>query len=298
MEKGDLVMIDGRKCGIRAVYGAVLLLVLAVPVHSAQERTEKSHAHPYLGVMVLPVERGEPGIIIRDIATDSPAAKAGLKDGDRVMKIDDKEVTNVPSFLQMIAAHKPNDQLRLHIMRTGQAQDITVTLGERPAMTEPQPRRFVPGMAGGRRPAFLGVQTVPISPDLKSRLQLKDENGIVVTEVVPNSAAAKAGLKVDDVITALDIKNITHPDQLREVILQTGPGKEITVQIIRGGESQSIKATLAEGGFGTYAPYISQRFPGMDDGTFVDPGRRMREMERRIEELERRVQELEKKVSK
>lgn len=291
-------MLGGRKCGFLAVCGTVFLIVFAVPVNSAQVIAEKANAQPYLGVMVAPMERGEPGILIREVTPDSPAAKAGIQVGDRVLKINDKDIANVQSFMQTIASSKPNDKLTLHINRGGQEQDISATLAERPAMESQPGGRFpgggIPGGMKGRRPAFLGVQTVPISADVKSRLQLKDDKGVVITEVIQNSAAAKAGLKNDDVIVLLDNKSITHPDQLRDVIMQTGPNKEITVQLIRGGETQNLKVTLGEFS-GNFMPSISNRFPGGDESMFVDPGRRIRELERRIEELERRVQELEKK---
>src|SRR5262245_38271357 len=184
-------MLGGRKCGILAISGAMFLIVLAVPVNSAQVIAEKANAQPYLGVMVAPMERGEPGILIREVTPDSPAAKAGLQVGDRVLKINDKDVAKVQSFLKTISSSKTNNKLTMHINHGGQEQDSSATLGERPAMENQPGGRFPGGMGGiaGRRPAFLGVQTVPISADVKSRLQLKDDKGVVVTEVIQNSAA-------------------------------------------------------------------------------------------------------------
>src|SRR5262245_21840222 len=96
-------MLGGRKCGILAISGAMFLIVLAAPVNSAEVIAEKVNAHPYLGVMVALMERGEPGILIREVTPDSPAAKAGIQVGDRVLKINDKDVANVQSFMQTIA---------------------------------------------------------------------------------------------------------------------------------------------------------------------------------------------------
>jgi len=67
---------------------------------------------------------------------------------------------------------------------------LTVTLGERPA-----PERTFPDRPGVRRSAFLGVQTQTLTAELKTRLNVAVETGVVVTDVVPNSPAAKAGLE-------------------------------------------------------------------------------------------------------
>src|SRR5262249_18568492 len=152
----------------------------------------------YLGVIVGPAEEGGNGILVLDVTPDSPAAQSGLKKGDKIVKLDDKEVPNVEQFLRAVAGKKPGDKINLGILRDGKEQNLGVTLGERPAPEAPT----FPGMPGSRRPAFLGVQTQPLTPEIKRRLNIEAEAGVVVTEVVPRSPAAQTGLKRDDVITA------------------------------------------------------------------------------------------------
>jgi S1-C subfamily serine protease len=179
-----------------------------------------------------------------------------------------------------VAAKKSGDKVTLGVLRNGKEENLAVTLGERPAQEQ---RPAFPGLPGGRPPAFLGIQMQP------------GEGGVVVSEVVPNSPAARAGLRRDDVITAVDDRPTNNPDDLRDAIQKAGPGKEVTLQVLRGKEKQTIKTTLGEGGAGFFGAPGENRFPMMDMESMFDQGRRLRELERRVSELEKRLKELEKK---
>jgi C-terminal processing protease CtpA/Prc len=148
--------------------------------------------------------------------------------------------------------------------------------------------------------AFLGVQTAPLTPEAKSRVGVGVgvDEGVVVTEVLPDTPAARAGLRVDDVITTMDDKAMTDPERLREAIGNAGVGKEVHLKVARGKETKELTAKLEQapadigmmppggirpGGFGTPAP-----LPGM-----IDLPQRVQELERRVAELERQLRELE-----
>ncbi|CAN5394107.1 hypothetical protein BH09PLA1_BH09PLA1_04270 [soil metagenome] len=73
------------------------------------------------------------GVVIMEVLKDSPAEKAGLKEDDVVKKLDDKEVEGVQGFVAVMRASKPDQQLKVSIIREKQPQDVTVTLAKRPA---------------------------------------------------------------------------------------------------------------------------------------------------------------------
>jgi serine protease Do len=278
----------------RFIPGIIVVLLLASSGW-AQEARQKSQPRAYLGILVGPAGDDEQGVLVREVTPDSPAAKAGLKSGDHIIKIGDQDVKGVDDFLQRIASRKTGERLTLHVKRGAQEQHIMVRLGERPERAQAPGSSYWPALPGGQRPAFLGVQAQPLTPELKKRLQVEADAGAVVTEVVPNSPAAKAGLKPDDIISAVDDKTIQDPAQLREAIQQAGPGKEVTLRVVRGKENLSVKATLREGAFGLFLTPGDERFPMSDVESMVEAGRRVRDLERRVEELEARVRELEKK---
>jgi S1-C subfamily serine protease len=275
--------------------GALLVLCLVLANGRAQDATPTVQAKPFLGVAIIPVDNSG-GIAVREVTPESPAAKAGLKTGDRVIKIGDQEVKGVEQFLETVAAKKPGDQLTLQIRRAGKEQDLTVTLGARPATPALLPKGpDLLGQFGARRPAFLGVQTQPLTPELKKRLETTVDAGAVVIDIVPNSPADKAGLKSDDIITAIDSRSIEHPMHLREAVQQAGPGKVVELKIVRGKEPLVLKTTLGEGAFGQFLTPGNERFPTVDMESMFDSARRVRELERRVAELEKQLRELLKK---
>ncbi|MCS6851524.1 MAG: PDZ domain-containing protein [Gemmataceae bacterium] len=249
----------------------------------------------YLGVLVAPAPEGKSGIEVKEVTPGGPADKAGLKVGDRIVKVGDQEVTDVDRFLRAVAARKPGDQLQLTIARGGAEQTLAATLGEWPDREFPPDFPPFPRLPGLRRPAYLGVQTQPLTAELKERLKVAVDAGAVVTEVVPNSPAARADLKRDDVITAVDGQPVKSPEDLRELVQKAGAGKEVTLQVVRGSEKLAVKARLRPGSFGFFLTPGEDRFPSVDVESVFDPWRRIRELERRVEELEKRLRELEKK---
>jgi len=279
---------------------AVLSALLLVSAAGAQPGRTEQQSGAYLGILLGLVDQGGRGISVREVTPDSPADKAGLRAGDQIVKAEDRDVQNVEQFLQSVAARKPGDKLTLQVMHAGQEKTLTVTLGERPATGGPMQAGApgfpaFPGLTGGRRPAFLGVQTQPLTPEVKQRLKVQADAGVVVTEVVPNSPAAKAGLKPDDVITAINDKAVHDPAQLREVVQQFGPDQDVTIHVQRGGQNQSLQAKLGEAGLGMFLTPGAERFPTLDVESMVDQARRLRELEHRVTELEKRIRDLEKK---
>jgi serine protease Do len=274
------------RCGV-----ALLVLLSAGLMGSAQSDGEERAPRGYLGVELSPTEEAKNRIVVKEVMPDSPAARAGLESGDRIVKVDDEQVTNVDKFLAAIAAHKPGDKLALGVVRGDKERNLTATLGERPKFEGPS---GLPGLLGLPRQAFLGVQSQELTPELKMRLNVDTDAGVVVTEVMPNSPALKAGLKRDDVITSFNGNPVKDPAELREAIRKAGVDKEVTLQVVRGKEKQTLTATL-RGGMPTLIPALPQeRLPRGPESIF-DPGRRVRELEKRVEELEKRVRELEKK---
>ncbi|HEY4299846.1 MAG TPA: Do family serine endopeptidase [Candidatus Didemnitutus sp.] len=88
---------------------------------------------------------------------------------------------------------------------------------------------------------YLGVATDPLTPDLAESFGLpKETKGVVISDVPANGPALKAGLKREDIITAVNAKPVTSRDDLRLMIAETPPGSKITVKFLRDGKPQSL----------------------------------------------------------
>jgi serine protease Do/serine protease DegQ len=96
---------------------------------------------------------------------------------------------------------------------------------------------------------YLGVSTnpEPLNPELAESLNLpKDTKGVLVTDVTAKSAAAKAGIKQEDVITAINDKPVTTRDDLRLLVAQFAPGTKVTIKLFRDGKPQTVEVTLGK----------------------------------------------------
>jgi serine protease Do len=240
---------------------------------------------------MMPSDRG---VMVGQITPDSPAAKAGLNSGDRILKIDNQDVTDANQLLQAIAAKKPGDKVTMRVASKDQEKDVQVTLGEWPNMPMmPGGDQFQPGMGAGRRPAYLGVQIQPMTPELKNQHNIKTDSGVLVAEVVPGSPAAQGGVRVNDVITKVNDKAVTDFEQLRDALRHVGPGNEATLHVARGGENVTMKVKLSDAMFGMFQnPDVRYRMPNFDS-MMQPPQQRIADLERRIQELEQRIKELE-----
>ena len=95
---------------------------------------------------------------------------------------------------------------------------------------------------------YLGVQTDPLGPDIAESFGLKpDAKGVIITDLSPaDGPAAKAGLKREDIITAINDKPVVSRDDLRLIIAQTPPDTKVTVKFIRDGKPQTKDVVLGK----------------------------------------------------
>jgi S1-C subfamily serine protease len=274
----------------------------------------------YLGVLSSKAEEGKSGAWIREVSPDSPAAKAGLHNGDLVTKVGDKEIKDVEHFTAAIAGHKPGDKVMMWVMRDGKEQKLEVALGERPARKAPAQGANTPRSEHVAKTAYLGVHTQEMTPELKQRLNLAVDKGAMVTEVMPETPAAKGGLKAEDVIIGVGDKDVANPQELRDAITAGKVGGEVVLKVMRGKDKVEVRCVLAEGplaldleGFQNQLPELFKGrfedgqlpfkfdFKDLKDGRLPDMKKftfdlnQVQEMQKKIEELEKRIAELEKK---
>ena len=99
---------------------------------------------------------------------------------------------------------------------------------------------------GSVRRAKLGVTVQGVTPDMASALGLTSAKGALVSNVEDGSPAAKAGIHQGDVITQYNGKPVADSNQLRNEVSSTTPGSTVTMQVMRDGKTDTVKATLGE----------------------------------------------------
>jgi S1-C subfamily serine protease len=265
-----------------------VLLVPGVRNLSAQNRSDQaSNAPPkvFLGVALdANTENTDlDGIRVRSVAPNSPAAKAGIKQGDIIEKIGDRDAKDIDSLMAILTKHRPGDKVAFHLMRDGQRKNISVTLGERPTTLSDEE-----GAAPGRASGYLGVLTMPLNGQLKEKLGVAADKGALITEVMPDTPAAKAGLQQDDLIISFAGRTIASPQELRAAVHGAQVGKEVPITVLRGTEKKELHVRVDEAPVGGLS-LLPLHFPGNPAAT-----ERGDQLERRVQELEKRVRELEK----
>ena len=93
---------------------------------------------------------------------------------------------------------------------------------------------------------FLGVQIQDLSEQLSDYFKVKDGNGVLVSEVVKDSPAEKAGLKAGDIISKVDDKDIENAGELTMTVRGYEPETKVSVSVIRNGKKKNLEAILGE----------------------------------------------------
>jgi membrane-associated protease RseP (regulator of RpoE activity) len=115
-----------------------------------------------------------------------------------------------------------------------------------------QPGEVLPWPLPGRKSLevnnfpYLGVQFEMITPELAKTETLAADTGAILREVMPDSPAERAGLKVGDIIQQVDGETVDASNTLRDRIATHKVGDEVTLGVLRGGETLEVKVTLAE----------------------------------------------------
>jgi M6 family metalloprotease-like protein len=177
----------------------------------------------YLGVHVQADSAGK--LAVEEVQADSPAAKAGLKTGDIITKVDGKDVASTDALKAALHAKSPGNTIKLSIARAGKPMDVTATLT---ALSHP--------MAAGRPPqtSSLGIQVAAA----------KEGGGITIESVVPGSLADKVKLKVGETILRIDDTAIPDPDKLREVLSTKKPDDTLTLTLLLAEKKVEMKVKL------------------------------------------------------
>ena len=217
----------------------------------------------YLGVTADDRQDAGRGVRIVQVAADGPAAQAGLQNGDLVVAIDGQPIRTMDDMAQALDQKVSGTRLTFTVERSGQSRQFQVALGRKP-QSRPQPTapetlpppsappqsaapRNVPGPNGpapstaAPRPR-LGVRTLAVSEEVRLQNKLPDTRGAAVIAVSPDSPAARAGIPVGAVISAVDERRVDSPQTLASAISQAGG--EVTLAYFEQGREQRRQVTL------------------------------------------------------
>jgi serine protease Do len=169
------------------------------------------------------------GVLISDMVKNGPAARAGLKAGDVVLRFDGKSVKDAHALSRMVANTPPDTRVSIDIIRNGKESKEYVTLGTMPTQQ---------GMQPTTEATPLGLTVQDLTPDLAERLGLNSsEKGVVVSQVEPGSPSDEAGIRPGDLIKEVNRKEIDDVDAYNQVVSAGKKGENLLFLIRRGAGS-------------------------------------------------------------
>jgi serine protease Do len=241
-----------------------------------------------LGVSLADVQSGdlerlklkeESGARVSDVADDSPAAAAGLKEDDVILRFQGETVHSASQLARLVRETPPGRRVRLEISRQGDVQQVTATLaegkgfafsmgdlgnlGELAVPPEPpeipelpsfqwneedsrrigeEAREAVRHAMRSRGPR-LGIRYHELSDQLAGYFKVDD--GVLVSSVDADSPASRAGVRAGDVIVKLNGRKVADASDLGQEVARLEPGVEATLTVQRDGRPVDLKVTVA-----------------------------------------------------
>jgi serine protease Do len=205
-----------------------------------------------LGVVT---ESEDDGLKITDITEGSGADKAGLKEDDIITKVDDKKVDDPDDLTKIIRSHKPGDKVNITYLRDKKEQKVTAELGKwkgsdfnafnMPNMdwdviapkTDVHPKVKI---APGQYYSFFDNR-----PKLGLSVQdTEDGKGVKVIDVDNEGNGQKAGVKENDIITAINDKEVNSADEVARIIRESRDKPSVMLKIKRAGKIQNIEVRM------------------------------------------------------
>lgn len=235
---GPLLNINGSLIGINtAIYQKAEGIGFAIPIDHAKRIVLElvnygKVRRGWLGVSVQELNAQllrhfkldrEKGVLVARVAENSSAGKAGLKSGDIIVAIDDHEVKNKSDFRGRVASYTVNNSIRFSILRDGKMIERRVRIT---AIPESYVKEFTR--------TWLGLHVRENSEHFARSNRLTTSMGMVVMEVVPNSAGGRIGIKPGDVVRQMNQKRVDNEEDYNKAVAEINNPDRILLLVQRG----------------------------------------------------------------
>jgi serine protease Do len=190
------------------------------------------------------------GAIVASVVDDSPAAKAGFKQGDVILGLNGMEVDDNRDLTRKVAGLRAGQKADFSILREGQKRNVSATIGPRPdqmaSADKPAPNRNAE--RGGTKQVAttsLGMELMQLNAETREQFNVDEKvtAGVVVSSVDPNSEAADKGFRPGDVIVQVGNKNVRTPADLEQGVADARKaGRESVLLLVAGDQGQHYVA--------------------------------------------------------
>ena len=269
--KGEVVGINNR---LISPVGANIGVGFAIPAEEAVPVIEslKKGVRPergYLGISITPVgedladalglEKNRGEFVARVVAGEG-ADKAGLKEGDIVLRVDGREVSPEATLSYIVANIKPGTRIPLDILREGKPLKLTATVGARPPEEKLAQSNFNPEENKDFDKQTdtpdskvirdkLGLSVIPLDAEIARALGMTTDVKGIVVDVPGTGTGAQVGLRRGDVIVSANYRPLNTPEGLAAAVKEAqaaGRGAILLGVKRRGAPTQYVTARLED----------------------------------------------------
>jgi len=252
---GPLLNTHGEVIGINSALfsrtGGYMGIGFAIPINmvkaiEGQLQKQGKVTRGWLGVAIQDVDENlaksfdlktAKGILVSEVQADSPAASAGLQQGDVILRLNERVLKDVSDLRNQVALIPPGTKATLHIIREGQEKDIELAIGEQPSSFG----QIAQTENGTSNLAQFGLTLQNITPELAEQLGYKkSQKGVVISAVEPGSPAALAGLQAGNLIEEINKQKVTSLQELQLGMKKSSHPKRLLLKVRSGNMSQYV----------------------------------------------------------
>jgi serine protease Do len=253
--------------GLNVGIGFAIPAEIAAPIVEKLRRGEEI-TRGYLGVSIQPVDgdlaeslglprnRGE---IVQIVQPGEPGDRAGIRPGDVVVRVNNRDVTPEQTLSFIVANLKPGTRVPIELIREGRRQTVMATIGRRPsdeALRQQQlfngdddgDRGLDSGGPGGLIQERLGLVVVGLTPQIAAQIgAAPGTQGLAIADVDQNSDAARKGLQRGDIVLTANYRAVATPAALEAVVRQAQADNRDAVLLrvqSRGGPARYVAVRL------------------------------------------------------
>ncbi|HFQ88638.1 MAG TPA: DegQ family serine endoprotease [Desulfobulbus sp.] len=251
---GPLLNIYGQVIGINtAIFsrsGGYMGIGFAIPINMAKNIEQQLRKYGkvtrgWLGVVIqdldedlahsFGLDRPE-GALVSQVSPNSPAAKAGLRQGDVLVTYNGSKLTNVADLRNKVAMTTPGTKVTMGLIRDGRKREVQVTIGQQPSDFSSRV-----GMAAPGNPlAKMGLSLQDLTPELADHFGYKVGQGVLVTEVAPGSPAERVGMQAGQLIEEVNKQRVRNLQDLEKALKRSKNPKEVLLRVRAGDFSQYV----------------------------------------------------------
>ncbi|MFH1873903.1 MAG: DegQ family serine endoprotease [Pseudomonadota bacterium] len=240
---GPLFNMSGEVIGINTmIHAGGQGIGFAIPINMAKDMlpqlaSKGSITRGWLGVMIQDITpelaksfklKEEKGVLIAEVYSGSPAAKAGLHQGDIVLKFNGNEVNEPYDLSLAVSTTEPGKTATLLVLRDGEEKEIKLKIGQQEEETA----------AKVGQPDTLGLVVKPLSSVDRAQRNIPESvAGVVVTRIEPGSSAESANIVPDDLIQEVNGVKINSMADYNNALKTVKKGKVARILIRRGDAS-------------------------------------------------------------